>query len=332
MLRIADHIHQQPSKVDCLAGFSRERDGLRIIRDLLVQYDLSDVDIARIAARLPPVADPWPKEWGRLLEHEKLHYMNFLGRLYERDDREHVRFATRFAPSAKDEQERKDTDHTDRLLWVRWLMTMPRDPHGVHGIVDKYFTKVELIANTEHLPPMDTGARHARASRGDLAEVICNAYRWGAETFFFNEHEYVEHRQRCTWYLTARRGTWLILGLRRYRNAHGVWPQTLDAISEYVPAEAFLDSTAGEAFVYVPDGDSFKLYSKGPNRIDEGGRRGYIKALKKSKDDIWIWPPPVPEPEPESDSLDEEMREQLEKAYGKDYMETYFKNDGSKKR
>jgi hypothetical protein len=324
-LRIADHIRQQPSQVDCFTGFGCEGNGLQIIRDLLVQYNLSDEDIARIAAHLPPAADPWPEEWARLLEHEKLHYMNFLGRLYERDDQGHVRFATRLALSAKDEQKRKDANNTDRLLWVRWLMTMPFDPHGVRSIADGYFTEVERLATAQHLPRMVRHEGHARPSWSDFAKAWRNAYRWGAETFFFNEHEYVEHRQRRTSYIAARRRTWLVLGLRRYRDAHGAWPQSLDTVSKYVPPEAFFDPTAEGPFVYAPDGDSFRLYSRDLNGIDEGGRRRYVKALHKSEDDIPIWPPPAPEPE---DKLTEdELLKQMEQIYGKEYVETYMKKD-----
>jgi hypothetical protein len=324
-LRIADHIRQQPSKVDCFTGFGREENGLRIIRDLLAQYKLSEEDVARIAAHLPPAADLWPQEWERLVEFEKLQYMNFLGRLYERDDRGHVRFATSPALSAPDEQEPKVNRGTGRLPGLFWLMTMPHDPHAVRGVADRYFARIELIVNSKPLPRVGTNERRPRASQSDLAKAMCNSLRWCAETFFFGENEYVEHRQRRTAYVTARRGTWLVLGLRRYRNGHGAWPQTLAAISEYVPAEALVDPTNGEAFVYVPDGESFQLYSKGFNRIDDGGRSGYVRASKKVEDDIWIWPPP-PEPA-EDESMDDEMLKQMEQIYGKEYFEILMKKD-----
>ena len=82
--------------------------------------------------------------------------------------------------------------------------------------------------------------------------------------------------------------------------------------------------------MYVLDGDSLKLYSKGLNRLDEGGRYGYVKALDEVKDDIWIWPPPAPEPRDDG-PIDEEMMKQLERAYGRGYVEIYMKNKGSDK-
>lgn len=325
-LRLADHLHQQPSERDFFAGFGCERNGLRMIRYVLMQSPLSAEDVAQIAGHLLPAADPWPEEWERLLEHEKLHYMNLLGRLYEVNADGAIRFATQPVISAKDE----DGNSAGGFPSLYWLMSMPRNPHAVHGIADKYFAKIEDRLDFEPQPLTDRYRPPSRLPLDDFVKAKCNAYRWGLEMCFFNGQEYVQHRHRRVPAITWRRGTWLVFGLRRYRDTHGAWPQTLDAISEYTPAKAFLDPTAGDAFVYAPDGDSFKLYSKGLNHLDEGGRDRYLRAQKKSEDDIAIWPPPVPEAH-EDEPYDDEMIKQLERAYGKNYVKTHFKNEGSKK-
>ncbi len=320
-LRIADHLHQQPSQVDSLAGYYYEGVALRMMRQVLVQSSLSETDLAQIAGHLPPAADPWPEEWQRLSELEKLHYMNLLGRLYEVDEEGHVRFARKIVISPRNEREQRNPTRIPRLYW---LMSMPRDPHAVRGIVDKYFATFDHRVGSSRSPQPAQEKRPPRVSVNDLSKAICNIHRWGLETMFFNERECVRHRRWCVPSFAARRGTWLILGLRRYHDAHGAWPRTLDAISEYVPAEAFVDPTNDEAFVYVIDDDGFRLYSKGPNRIDEGGRSGHVRASKKVEDDIWIWPPPAPKP-PEDELTDDEVRKQMEQIYGKEYVETYMK-------
>ena len=104
-LRIADHIHQQPSTVDSMTSFGCERDGLLMIRYMLVQSRLSNEDIAEIAKHLPPAADPWPEDRARLLEQEKLHYMNLLGRVYEVNKDGAIRFTTDLVISPKDGKE-----------------------------------------------------------------------------------------------------------------------------------------------------------------------------------------------------------------------------------
>ena len=324
VLRIADHRHQQPSMVDSLTAFACERVALQMVRHVLVEAGLSQEKIAEIANRLPPAMDPWPQEWERLSEFEKLRYMNLLGRLYEVNDKGTVRFAAIPAISPEDKQ---GHEHDLGFPPLYWLMTMRRDPHAVHGLVDRYFAKFDLVVRSERLPQMDR-AEESSFGPPDIFKAMCNSYRWFCEMAFFNETEYIWHRQSRTQAITARRGTWLVLGVRRYHDAHSAWPQTLDMIGEYVPAEALVDPTCGDAFVYALDGDSFKLYSKGENRIDEGGRRGYVKALDKSEDDILLWPPsPPPEPRDE-----ESIREELEAIYGKEYVEAHFKDKGSDKR
>jgi hypothetical protein len=61
-------------------------------------------------------------------------------------------------------------------------------------------------------------------------------------------------------------------------------------VSEYVPAEAFIDLINNNSFVYKLTDENFTLYSKGKNGIDEGGRWGYVRALDRNEDDIAIWP------------------------------------------
>ncbi len=328
VLRIADHLHQQPSTVNLLTGLDVEKNILQMIRCALVQSDLSGEDIAEIASHLPTATDPWPQEWATLLEYEKLRYLNLLGRLYEVNDKGEVRFTANPAISPKERAGRKDARYTSRFPRIYWLANMPRDPQAVRDIVARHFAGFEHVANPQRLPQMDRDERTRRDRTGDTVRAACNVYRWWAEAAFFNESQYFDYRRHHTECITLRRGTWLVLGLRRYRDTHGTWPETLDKITNHVPPEAFADPSAGAAFVYAPDGDSLKLYSKGPNRVDDGGRSGYVRARGKSEDDIRLWPPPVQKPE----QMDgDEMRKQMAEIYGREYVEEFFKDDGSDK-
>jgi len=315
VLRVADHLRQQPSTLNSFISFRVERDALQMIRHALAQSSLSDEDIAQIAHHLSMTAELWPQEWTGLLEYEKLRYMNLLGRLYEINDSGEIRFATDPVISPGDEQGQKDEERTDKIPRLYWLMSMPRDPHAVRGIADRYFAKLDPIANSEHLPQTDRKEQTAFAPPSDFIKMVCNFYRWWAETAFFDEEECIQYRQVHAECIVRRRGTWLVLGLRRYRDVHGAWPQTLDDVSNYVPPEAFADPVAGDAFVYARDGDSFRLYSKGPNREDEGGRCYYVRALDKVEDDIPLWPPPPPPEPPDEESI----KKELEDIYGSGY-------------
>ena len=91
-------------------------------------------------------------------------------------------------------------------------------------------------------------------------------------------------RQRYLQTLCGRRGLWLLAALRRYKNEHARWPETLSQIQDLVPAEALVDPTNNGPFVYKLTDDAFKLYSRGRNDIDED------IEIARSNDDISIWP------------------------------------------
>jgi hypothetical protein len=86
--------------------------------------------------------------------------------------------------------------------------------------------------------------------------------------------------------LSVRRGTEILIALRRYKNKTGRWPESFDEIKIMVPENTLIDPTNNGSYVYKLTDDSFVLYSKGENNIDEGGR---YKA-GTSIDDRAIWP------------------------------------------
>ncbi len=91
--------------------------------------------------------------------------------------------------------------------------------------------------------------------------------------------------------LMYRRGNRILIVLRRYKNKNGRWPETLDDIKDFVPADILVDPINGSSFVYKLTEENFTLYSKGQNNIDEDGKykRSYGEA---SEGDDWlIWPP-----------------------------------------
>jgi len=71
--------------------------------------------------------------------------------------------------------------------------------------------------------------------------------------------------------IAGARGIRILVALKRYKNATGRWPASLDEIESTLPAEILTDPLSGGPFVYKPTPDSFRLYSRGPNKIDEDG-------------------------------------------------------------
>ncbi|MCK4292695.1 MAG: hypothetical protein KAY65_05825 [Planctomycetes bacterium] len=92
--------------------------------------------------------------------------------------------------------------------------------------------------------------------------------------------------------LAARRGTHILIALRRHKNRSGHWPETLDEIRSSVTKEILTDPQNNGPFVYRPTKEGFTLYSKGKNKIDETGRFSFVSG---GADDWPIWPPPARE-------------------------------------
>ncbi|MHC4745461.1 MAG: hypothetical protein ACYS8Z_26400 [Planctomycetota bacterium] len=96
--------------------------------------------------------------------------------------------------------------------------------------------------------------------------------------------------------LIARyRAATITIALRRHKNKTGKWPGSLEEIKSLAPAETFIDPINGGSFAYILAGETFELYSKGQNKIDEDGQATLVRdpntfqeTLKE--DDILFWP------------------------------------------
>lgn len=86
--------------------------------------------------------------------------------------------------------------------------------------------------------------------------------------------------------LADKRGNRILIALRRYKNQNNRWPEKLEQIKTFADPNVLVDPQNSGSFVYKRTGDSFILYSKGLNNIDEGGSRD------SPADDWTIWPPP----------------------------------------
>jgi hypothetical protein len=93
-----------------------------------------------------------------------------------------------------------------------------------------------------------------------------------------------------------KRGSRIMVALRRYKNANGRWPEGLDDVRALASEEVFIDPVNNSAFVYKLTDDGFTLYSKGKNNIDEDGEYDTVFdpnsfETKVNADDRLFWPP-----------------------------------------
>jgi hypothetical protein len=81
-------------------------------------------------------------------------------------------------------------------------------------------------------------------------------------------------------HLSECRASHLLLALRRHKDRTGAWPTSLAQIEPHVSPETIRDPFSGKPFGYRLSGQTFLLYSVGPNGTDEGGT---------PKDDRILW-------------------------------------------
>jgi hypothetical protein len=105
--------------------------------------------------------------------------------------------------------------------------------------------------------------------------------------------------QRYRASIAAARGVRILTALRRFRNTTGCWPESLEEIKSSLPEEILTDPFNKSSFVYQPAGNTFRLYSRGLNNIDQNG-----DWQSEGADDWPIWPPRQRGSEPEPRDAD----------------------------
>jgi hypothetical protein len=278
-MQIASHSAQQPSIADLLSGITIEGMTFVPLRNLIVDAGLSAQQLDMIARQIT-IEEQWREVWLHILAGEKLQLKNIFGRAYQINSQGRIRFTHdffgQFAAEGRSEANEIRKNGLDAIIMTALA---PKDPGVIARTIDNMYA-----------PLQQEDFDWARMS--DYEQYRASQYRRlpGVRIFVLFVPLDAEWIWRVRGFylgmLAERRGMRLLVDLRRYhiRNSH--WPEDLTQIAEDVPSDALIDPTNDGEFVYVRAGDGFRLYSKGQNGIDEGGRQD----RKTGADDILIWP------------------------------------------
>jgi len=186
-------------------------------------------------------------------------------------------------------------------VWVDLLVGIAVDAIALHGMRSLI---VQGNATEEHLRIIEAALPR---TKGNWAEISSKILEF--ETLYERKNLGLFDRLKFAWQgmrvedtferiheiylrlLADRRGNRILIALRRYKNKNDRWPQTLSEIQSFVPAEILIDPYNNGSFVYKLTDDSFKLYSKGKNNIDEDGKYKRRYGETSEGDDWLIWPP-----------------------------------------
>jgi inner membrane protein len=300
VLQMGKHWCQQPTTMDILVGMSIEALALRGFKTFVVNGDATEQQLDAIEQAVADFKHDWISDRLGILEYEKLMAKNRLGEYYERDLSGRIRLShdpkARIRECMRDFLEglSKEEGMKYRLrLWINpnywqrklirartilYWFYLPSKPQKGAEIIDALYEKYYKRAGAD----FDWKKEPEEISPGfrlNFTYLIVHLVVGSSAASNYRFHD-IYLRVNA-----SNRGSRLIVALRRYKNEHGRWPETLDGIKNLVPGEIFVDPINDSSLVYKLTDDGFKLYSKGKNNIDEGGR----PDRESGADDWLIW-------------------------------------------
>jgi hypothetical protein len=286
-LQMGRHLRQQSPTLENLAGISIEAKALDQIKTFLVTGNPTSNQLSDVRAKLAKLQDNWRSDFLKMLECEKLMLKSFMCAMaYQTNSRGTIRL-------------NRDPNSTMRNL----LHTSPESGLQFSKYWDKKLTKAETIFCWFFVP--STPQKAAK-----IIDKVCEKYYPMAQVDYDWQNDIPKFSWRslrpnyhCFAYIISgiqqpnysgihdlylrslanRKACQVIIALKEYKNKNDHWPQTLEEIRSLVPSQVLIDPINGGSFVYKLTDDGFRLYSKGPNNIDEDGdfRNG---------DDWPLWP------------------------------------------
>jgi hypothetical protein len=308
---------QQPQIVDMLVGIACEALGLGGINSFVILGDANELYLKELEQAVTNIKHDWSFDLPGFIDSDKLMFKNMCGWMwYQVDAKGRTRLtrdpAAMIREMYKEELSSENAEDINAMAalqkWINpgflrkklfkafailyWFYA-PATPDKFSKIVDRRYennykmTKPDFDWSKEpkEVPIESLFRFNFKLNFRRLSETMAKTN----ETLYFQIHDIYLKR------LAEQRGTLLIIAIRRYKNANGHWPEKLEDIENYVPAEILIDPINCGAFVYKLTEDNFTLYSRGKNNIDEDGEYedkysdDYLKH-EIIKDDEMIWP------------------------------------------
>jgi hypothetical protein len=170
-----------------------------------------------------------------------------------------------------------------RASTILWWFYIPPNPQKLAEIVDAAYERCYAMAQPDYdwqKGPKKFSLTSVRFNYRCMVNTLAGI----AEAPYYRIHDL---------YLRVKadnKGSRILIALRRYKDNNGHWPESLDDIQSLTPAETLVDPFNNGPFVYKLTDESFTLYSKGKNNIDEGGEYIGNWPEKAKPDDRLIWP------------------------------------------
>lgn len=284
VLRMAQHLYQQQTLLDQAAAFEIEVLAFRAQCLFAIEHCDTTDTLDAIEQDFERIDTGWAKSWAAIVEHEKLIFKNIMGLLYETNGDGDTRIA-RSAMYALQEglgyRPRKLFFHQhemNRLTVIGLWLSLPTSPEDLAKLIDKRFDYYSLMAQKgAPLPaiPIQYSWRTGLNIRSLIDWFAIDRVR-----YFWALHG--QHRRHESIVNLVR----IFTALKKYYLRYHEWPETLDTLTPNPITTIPIDMVHGKPFVYQKTDTAFRLYSLGPNGIDDDG----VNNPPEHKDDILFWP------------------------------------------
>jgi hypothetical protein len=279
LLRMSEHLRQQPITVDMLTGIDCQVLALNQIRGFLVMSNPTESHLAEVENTIAGIKHDWKAGWERIVEFEKLDVMkDLLWMLYETNTKGKIRITVvdlfRYSkPISKRGVPYWNIRRAKAGSILAWFF-LPHTPKEAVKIIDKTLLKYGSVEYLNSQLRLDSDLSVNSPLKFNFSYFI---------NLFVDGHMYSVYHRFLRLKSDAR-ATRIIIALRRYKNMYGRWPKVLEEVKEFVDAEIFIDPVNGGSYVYKLNEENFILYSRGENSIDENLK------YKSGADDRPFWP------------------------------------------
>ncbi len=276
IVQIGRHQIQQGTRIDMMLGMGIKSLAYAHARPLIMN-GLDEEEISRAQSTICAPDNDWEGAWSRMLEYDKLIGASEVMAYYEINQNGRIRLS-------------RDPDWPMRIRMRKTLNESYSPEPNEHSIWYKQLLK-PLIYRIAY--PSWPETKLIKAST--FIRWLClpaspdDSFAFNKKRSIFSkaraqDRMYESMLQKHKYSMADRKGTLLMIALKRYKDAHGNWPENLAEIKSLASPDTFIDPLNNGEFVYKLTKDGFALYSKGKNGIDEEGQ------FSAKHDDWMIWP------------------------------------------
>jgi hypothetical protein len=278
-LKMADHHLQQLDMIDYVIGLAVEKMALNALSGLAVEGTPTADELATMDALTATPSHDWTSTWCTIMKFECLLVKNTCCRaVYEVNAKGKIRYSRSSFADYKGIKSSYQRSVNGKLLASAMWVVFPKSPWKFARRIDERYARFSQIGQPD-IDAQSPGANHHTRFRANH-EYVLDRFMDIVEPAY---HKVSDIHTRS---VATRRACRVILLLRQHRDETGEWPASLDEVAAGGGPELWTDPLNGGPFIYKPEGQAFRLYSKGRNGVDENG-----KWRSEAGDDWPIWPP-----------------------------------------